>query len=157
MSDHVTHTLDVLCAYFGDAEGNPHALNAIQIAVYGDALGEFSPSALEAGARKWMRSNRWFPKASELLECVKSCASEQRTVDAVKRLTANADAPTDVRCLICDDSGWETLQCPGTGYCGRGQKGGWKADPAHPDRTVYVGACTYPHSFVRKCRSTAHA
>jgi len=62
----VEATLDVLCQYYRDKNGEPRRLGDVQIAVYLDGLVEFSPEQLEAACRQWMRESKWFPALSEL-------------------------------------------------------------------------------------------
>ena len=64
---HVRQTLDVLRQYYANREGQPHQLNAVQVATYLDGLANFGPEELEAAARAWMRGSAFFPRLSDLL------------------------------------------------------------------------------------------
>jgi hypothetical protein len=62
---HVTSMLSVLCEFYGKG-GTPHELNETQIAMYCDALAEFSRDELAAAAKAHMQRSPFFPKLSEL-------------------------------------------------------------------------------------------
>lgn len=65
---HVQRTMDILCHYYSDREGNARKLNPVQATVYADGLSRFSDVDLEGAARRWMRQSKFFPALSELLE-----------------------------------------------------------------------------------------
>jgi hypothetical protein len=60
-------TLRVLQAFYATRDGQNYPLNETQLAVYLDGLASYSPEALEAAARMWMRQSPFFPRLSDLL------------------------------------------------------------------------------------------
>jgi len=66
----IAKTLDVLRAYYADKDGDIYPLNDVQLAVYLDALNPCAPESVEQAARQWMRTSKWFPKVSDLLDTI---------------------------------------------------------------------------------------
>lgn len=69
-ADEIRQGLKVLRNYYAK-DGQPHALNDTQLAVYLDGLSPFAAAELERAARTWMQQSRWFPALSDLLALVR--------------------------------------------------------------------------------------
>ncbi len=67
--DDVAKVMDVICSFYGK-NGEPVQMNAVQRAAYFDGLQEFSSQQLEAAAKQWIATSKWYPMLSDLRELI---------------------------------------------------------------------------------------